>query len=456
MSTVTAKPPMGRYRRVLSQIALSLALLLLPAGTAAACAEQGGAKGNADASAASSATGHAPEVSGSTLWTQPHMLNWGAAREDLAARGVTFDFFYVIDSFGVVDAPAETRKEYNGWGRIRGTVDMDFGRMGGPKGLTLHTTGLWQYGQNMGAIIGSIANPSGLVSIHTFRLDSAWLQQSLLEGKLQLKAGQFAVADFYGIQPYGGNFLIEPLDYAFGNLGNVRASWDPASSPAAEIQIVPTRAVYFRTGVFGPRNYSDTGFNYRKTDTNGFDTSAAWTGEIGYRTFASPNSPHANYQGVLKVGAIYNGGKFTNYASGTVDTGNQLIYAQGSQPVYRMSSSGDRGLDLTAGVTTGPADKARVPTEETFGLTFNGPITARPHDKLTVGVVNSQISDDYNNYLATTSLAALAHETAVEINYKAQLTPWMVVQPAVQHYSNVGGNNGKSATIAGLRFMVNF
>lgn len=457
MSTETVKLPMRRYRRALSQIAIFFALLLLPVSTAGAFAEEGGSEGNAAASPAPSATTTtAGQVSTTTLWTQPHMLNWGPARENLAARGVNFDFFYIIDSFGVLDAPAGTRKEYNGWGRIRGTVDVDLGRFGGPKGLTLHATGLWQYGQNMGGVIGSIANPSGLVSIHTFRLDSAWLQQSLLEGKVQLKAGQFALEDFYGVQPYGGNFLIEPLDYAFGNLGNVRASWDPASSPAAEIQIVPARSFYFRTGVFGPRNYSDTGFNYSKTDTNGFDTSAAWASEVGYRTFANANTQHANYQGVIKVGAIYNGGKFTNYSTGATDTGNQLIYAQGSQPLYRVSAKGNRGLDFTAGVATSPSDKAKVPTEETFGLTFNGPFAARPHDAFSVGVVNSGISSDYNNYLTANSLAALDHETALEFNYKAQLTPWMVLQPAVQYYNNVGGNSGKSATIAGMRFLVNF
>lgn len=456
MSTVTKKPPTRRYRGALSQTALSVALLLLPVGAAAVRAEEDGSSGNKSAAPAPAAEAAATPAPATTLWTQPHMLNWGPARENLAAHGFTYDFFYVIDSFGVTDAPAGTRKEYNGWGRIRGTVDADFGRMGGPKGLTLHATGLWQYGQNMGTIIGSIANPSGLVSIHTFRLDSAWLQQSLFEGKLQLKAGQFALEDFYGIQPYGGNFLIEPLDYAFGNLGNVRASWDPASSPAGEIQIAPTKSVYFRTGVFAPRNYSDTGFNYSKTDTNGFDTSAAWASEIGYHTFADAKSEHANYQGVIKFGAIYNGGKFTSYPTGATDTGNYLIYAQGSQPIYRLAAKGSRGLDLTAGFTTGPADKAKVPNEQTFGLTFNGPFSARPQDKVSVGVVNSNISSNYNSYLTSNSLAALAHETAVEVNYKAQLTPWMYVQPTVQHYNNVGGNSGQSATIAGLRFFVDF
>jgi porin len=396
------------------------------------------------------------ENAASNLWQQKYMLNWGPERDQLARRGVKFDFFYVIDSFGVVSAPTGTRREYNGWGRIRGTVDIDLFRFGMPSGMTYHATGLWQYGQNMGAIIGSIANPSGLVSIHTFRLDSMWIQQSLFEGKLQLKAGQFATEDFYGIQEYGSNFLIEPLDYAFGNLGNVRASWDPSSSPAGEIKITPIRSFYLKTGYYAPRNYSSTGFNYRKTDTNGFDSSSDWNAEVGYITFADPNSTRSNYRGLTKVGSIYNGGKFTRYPDGATVKGNFLIYAQGAQPIYRMSPGSNRGLDFTAGISTGPSNKSKVPTEATFGVTFNGPITARPRDAVSVGVVRSGIADDYNKLLSTESLAALSGETAVEVNYKAQMCPWLLIQPTVQYYDNVGGHSGKSAAVAGFRLKVNF
>lgn len=447
------------YCQVTCRTAFAIAVLILFFGTVAAGAEYGGADNNVDAAATEAIDTPAPNpstVQPPSIWRQDHMLLWGEDRSKLAQNGFTYDFFYIIDSLGDFDTPAQTRQEYNGWGRIRGTVNADFGRMGGPKGLTFFATGLWQYGQNMGAILGSIANPSGLVSIHTFRLDSLWLHQALWDGKLQIRAGQFALQDYYGNQVYGGNFLIEPLDYNFENMGNVRASWDPASSPAAAIRIQPTRSFFFHSGIFAPRNYSGTGFNYRKTDNNGFDTSAAWASEFGYNTFAHPDSRHANYQGILKVGSIYNGGKFTSYPTNTTVRGNYMIYAQLAQPLYRVSASGDRGLDFTAGLATGPSDKAEVPTEETFGATWNGPWSMRSHDAFSIGVVNSNISSKYNDYLAAGSMAALVHETALEINYKAQLTPWMYLQPVFQHYSNLGGAPGKSASIAGMRLFVDF
>ena len=43
---------------------------------------------------------------------------------------------------------------------------MGLGKLVGANGLTFHATGVWQFGVNLGAKIGTIANPSGLVSAH--------------------------------------------------------------------------------------------------------------------------------------------------------------------------------------------------------------------------------------------------------------------------------------------------
>ena len=57
--------------------------------------------------------------------------------------------------------------------RIRGTLDINFDKLTGKThDLTFHATGLWQTGDNIGAKLGSYANPSGLDSVHVFRMDS--------------------------------------------------------------------------------------------------------------------------------------------------------------------------------------------------------------------------------------------------------------------------------------------
>jgi RNA polymerase sigma-70 factor, ECF subfamily len=176
--------------------------------------------------------------------SRQYMLgDWGGERTRLAEKGVTFDFHYVAD---LEANPTGGQKQTQaGWGRIRGTIDMDLGKLVGANGLTFHATGVWQFGVNLGAKIGTIANPSGLVSAHTTRLDSWWLQQALFHDKLFVRVGQFAGLDFYGDQEYGASYLIEPLDYALGNLfSTTYESFNPAATPAAELRFVPTPNFY--------------------------------------------------------------------------------------------------------------------------------------------------------------------------------------------------------------------
>jgi carbohydrate-selective porin OprB len=138
-------------------------------------------------------------------------------RSALAHKGITFIFESITDAMGVAhgglsDQPAA-------YTRIRGTVDIDFGKLTGTvSGLSFHATGLWQTGDNIGPKLGSYADPSGFASVHVFRMDSFWLQKQFADGAVTLRAGQMAGWDFFGNQEYGGSFTIESLSYAPGNI----------------------------------------------------------------------------------------------------------------------------------------------------------------------------------------------------------------------------------------------
>ena len=161
----------------------------------------------------------APDA-GNSLFEMPSRQylfgDWGGKRTVLEEKGIKFDFFYIADLQANPSGGLQQTKA--GWERIRGTIDINFDGLMKWQGLRFHATGLWQVGANLGAKIGTLANPSDLVSAHTTRLDSFWLEQNFLKSKVRLRAGQLAGLDFYGNQEYGGSWLIEPMGYAFGNL----------------------------------------------------------------------------------------------------------------------------------------------------------------------------------------------------------------------------------------------
>jgi len=188
----------------------------------------------------------ASDDGGALFETRPRQYlfgDWGGKRTALEEKGVKFDFFYIADLEANPSGGLQQTKA--GWERIRGTIDINFDELMKWQGLRFHTTGLWQSGANLGAKIGTLANPSDLVSAHTTRLDSFWLEQNFLNSKVRLRAGQLAGLDFYGNQEYGGSWLIEPMGYAFGNLfSSIFESFNPAGTPGAEIRFAPKRNFY--------------------------------------------------------------------------------------------------------------------------------------------------------------------------------------------------------------------
>jgi carbohydrate-selective porin OprB len=160
---------------------------------------------------------------------------------------VRFDFQYIGDTLWGLKSQQATR--FATWDRVRATIDIDFGALAGYEGWYFHATGLWQGGGNLGDQLGLITGPSGLVSMPTARLDSWWIEKRWLDDRIVARAGQFAGQDFYGVQRFGSSFIFEPMGYALGNLFTTIETFDPFSTPAAEVRVVPVEPLFLKSMV---------------------------------------------------------------------------------------------------------------------------------------------------------------------------------------------------------------
>jgi carbohydrate-selective porin OprB len=114
--------------------------------------------------------------SGSSSQPRQYLLgDWGGERSRLSEKGIRFDVFYVSDF--LANPSGGLQQTQAGWNRVRGTIDINFDRILPWQGLTFHATGLWQTGVDLGAKIGTLANPSVRVwtpfgsSRHSFTID---------------------------------------------------------------------------------------------------------------------------------------------------------------------------------------------------------------------------------------------------------------------------------------------
>jgi porin len=389
---------------------------------------------------------YAQNVAEPNFTDRPYMFgDWGGVRTKLANKGITFSFVSVNDFL------ADTKGDEANWSRVRGTMDIDFGQMELVPGLKFHITALWQGGGDMGGYIGSIANPTSLYSADTTRLDSWWFEQALLNDKLFVRLGQFAGLDFYGVQPDGASYIIEPLGYAIGNLFPADyESFDPAGTPAAEVRVVPSKHFYWKSAIFsGNRNpYHDdiNGLHFVIKDSPVIAT------EVGYLLDPTPSATEKSYPGTYKFGATTNPGPFNDIVTGVQNRVNYLVYFMANQRIYRPEAGSDRGLDVNFAYDFTPGEYTRNYSQITGGFRYHGLIPHRNQDTFSAGVVYSRISPQLNQAYAAMGLPLLGSEKAVEVNYALKVTRWFTLQPVVQYYYDVGANaQGRNATVAGFR-----
>ncbi len=405
----------------------------------------------------------------------PHLTdNPDNYRSDLAARGLTFSLLYTNEYYGV--ARGDTLRGHDSdFGRVRLTVNVDFGKLAGLDGLTFLASGVNQNGSNAAASIGSFTNPNIYYSSQTTRLDTCWLQQSLFGGVLVLRAGQLAQQDDYGVQEYTASFLLEPLGYAYGNLFTaVTATFDPASKPGVEVRLYPYRGLYLKSEFQGgdpdpDGNHDHHGLNFS------LDGHGVLATEVGYRqqdiTQPNPGSADGGKGGVhrragprwfwegrlpavYKLGLYNNFADFVDFRNGYRVHGNYLVYGSINQAIFRESHEGPgrlRGLDAFVGADYAPGNVTLAPVQVIGGARYQGLIPGRDKDTLAVGAVYTRFSSRANTPASLALNGRYTEETALELNYVAQVTGWLLVQPLCQFYFNPGGT-GRHADAVLLGF----
>jgi carbohydrate-selective porin OprB len=294
-------------------------------------------------------------------------------------------------------------------------------------------------------------------SANTCRLDSWWLEKRWLNERLTARVGQFAEQDFYGAQHYAASFIFEPMGYALGNLFNTIESFDPPSTPALEIRVVPVRNFYVKSmvaaGDRSPFSHNPTGLvpQFRGTPVS--------VSEIGFTPGKKATSMRAfdnvesrkGYSGLYQFGASYNPGKFTTPSGAVPRSGNYLLYWMASQALWRVDRTEAKGIDATFAYDWSPADINRNNTLLTAGLRFNEPLPLHIHNTMSLGYVRNSLSQQF----LPRGTPPWKTEHGVEFNTLLDVAHMLLLQPVIQYYVNVGGGTQR-AVVFGFRTKVEF
>jgi len=242
-----------------------------------------------------------------------------------------------------------------------------------------------------------------------------------------------------------------------GNLSNTFESFDPPSTPAAEIRVSPLRHMYVKSMVLAaqqaPFSHNPTGFvpQFRGTGMS--------VSEIGFSPGKNASSVRAfdnvdtrkGYSGLYQFGAAYNPETFNNPVNGRSGSGNYLLYWMANQALWRVDPLEGRGLDATFAYDWSPPSLNSTHTALTAGLRFNEPLPLPVHNTMSLGYVWTRMNPQFSPPGVPPNQA----EHGVEFNALFNIKPTILFQPAIQYYANVGGGPQR-AVVLGFRAKVEF
>jgi porin len=229
----------------------------------------------------------------------------------------------------------------------------------------------------------------------------------------------------------------------------------PLSSLAVRLEVAPRPDFSVQTAVFDD-NPSGGPFNDDQQTLNSGGTLFNLHGGALFITEAKFSRPAAAHlPGTYKIGGWYDTGWFGDFAGGTTGRyhGNYGAYAMADQTIW---AAGARTLNGIVRILGAPGDRNLIDLSVNTGMTMTEPLPGRPYDILGLEVGIAQ---------AGKAAQGRGIETAVELTYAAQATPWLVLQPDLQYVANPGagienpdrpGEHVHNAWVAGLRGIVSF
>jgi porin len=358
--------------------------------------------------------------------------DWGGARNDFAAKGLTFDANLTQIEQGVVSGGKNGAWEYGGRGDL--TFHLDTQKLGlWPGGfLTVELEGNWSQSAN--------GNTGALLPVNTNQLFPLPLGNNVA-----LPAWNFAqfLSHYAGVT-FGKFQMISPGDMNefahgkgdtqfFNTAFNVNPTLliVPYSTLGAGAIVLPTADPNQATVT--ALALSATG----KASTAGFDEldGPILVGEGRVRT------DFFRLTGHQLVGALYSDKRYTSIDQrlGFVIENRRLVpvnttwavFYNFDQYLYQPDKEKDQGFGLFGRFGASKGNPVPVQYFYSIGVGAKGPIENRPFDQCGIGYYYSSINDPTLRVPFTTK-KFLRDEWGFEAYYNVAVTPWLLVTPDIQ------------------------
>ena len=453
----------------------------------------------ADGSFADPTPTDSPGNSSKNLWERQTLSgDWDSERSQLEEKGITFSLEYTHEYLANVSGGTRRQGEYNGL--IVGGAEVDLEKLAHWNGGLFHADALSTLGNSLSArAIGDDSNVSNINYRNSLRLAELWLQQSFLDDRLALRAGQLA----WDVN-FGGSAISDDLpggdlflNSDFGALPilsfNVPVPIFAIYAPGIMARIEPVENLYLQVAAYdgnpAPGDFGDPTPGARigaRRNDHGFrwrlagDEGVLWAAEIGYRLHPSAQQEaetvppverlathgarrvHGETEGgqerlpgIYKLGCFYHSDEFTGFCTGEALGGNCGCYAVASQMVW--CEEGAQGLTVFARAALAPEDRNVLDFAMDCGAVWKGVLPGRDDDNLGLAFSQKGYSDEFSAAELAVGGAAHGHESILELSYEFRAAGWLSVQPDLQYVIHPAGDpEARNAWVIGCRSTIVF
>jgi porin len=402
--------------------------------------------------------------------------DWGGLRTELHNIGIDVALDWVSEVAGNVSGGVKQGTTYAG--QVAVQADIDWEKLAGIKGFSTHIGLVNREGASDSALFGDrllavqeVYGGGGNVGVH---MVYTYAEQSLLNGRVDIKLGLMPVLNDFNASPLYCNFMSGTVCGNPKQLdgGDVGMSIYPDGVWGGRIRVRPTAQTYIQVGLYQV-NQGLYGPNYR----SGFDLDGSLNSgvevpiEVAYEPLIGPQAMPGHY----KLGFAYDSSTNTEYfdsagalLSGIRGTGNKTNYwVATDQMIYRNGPGASDGIILLAGyvhsdptlspyadqVYVGALDRDFWPSrpQDTIGILFN-------YQHVSGQLATEQMLDqEYGLPIANGATGVQTDEEILEVNYDIHLFRGVSLEPDFQYVFRPNAqSNIRNAAVFGFKSHISF
>jgi len=397
--------------------------------------------------------------------------NWGGTRSSLYEKGVTVELTHKSDFLENSSGGIQRGSVWLANSEI--AVNMDMDKLAGWGATTVFIQYHVQHGDQTKKFnevyVGSFAGVDNIeTGTNTGQFYQAWLQKNSADDKLSLLAGLYAVDSEFYVTDTSGLFIQPPY-----GMSAEMAPTGQNGPPVFPLGALAVRVKYASSGFYAqgvltdgvPGNPNNSHGTHIRLD-KGDGTLAVV--ELGYNTSEEGKSFNKTAVGLWSYSARANdlidvdalGNPIRRSDQGFYFLAERTLRAEQDDPAQGLSGFvrfGAASKDIDRG-DPGLADgEPTVDQSGSLGLIYQGLFDGRDDDTAGIAVTTSHASTKYRDAQLALGNVADSSETVVEVTYRAQLKPWLAVQPLVQRIINPNMDTTlRDAWVAGMRLEVAF